>query len=403
MHIGFLTPQYVKKNQPHGGIANYIHKVAGELIKRGHQVSIFVLSDVNSHKKEEYIDIYESKIVKNYFVRLPYTGFLSVPLCQILSSHNLAKVVWKVHKKNPIDILQTSNYLAPGYALRNNSKVPLVCRSSGYNPLLRSASGRSIGGLGEYLLEWLELRVILDSDGSFAPSKLTVSTYQRFEGHTLQLIHSPIEDLSKIIPDDTFYSAHLKDKTYLLYFSALNRLKGIDLLIPILPNLLKKNPKLEFVFIGHDVGLPGIPQVYPYIREYCAGYENRLHYSPPLEKSQLYPVIAHAEAIVMPSRIDNYPNACLDALILGTRVIASDNSSLEEMIVNEKTGFLVKNSDSQSLGAAINRLLNQTPEEKIIMKNNILEYAEYLKSEDPVTQLLTYYERIIQEFRKGER
>jgi glycosyltransferase involved in cell wall biosynthesis len=286
--------------------------------------------------------------------------------------------------------------------MRKNNKIPLVCRSSGYTPLFRSANGNSVSGLGEYLAEWLDLRLILDADASFAPSQFTASIYQRFEAHTLRVIHSPVEDLSKIIQDESFYSNHLKGKKYLLYFSALNRLKGIDLVIPILPNLLKNNPELHFVFIGHDVGLPGIPEVYPYIRELCSVYKERLHYSPPLEKSQLYPVIANAAAVVMPSRVDNYPNACLDALVLGTPVIASDNSSLEEMIVEGVTGFLIENSVSDSLEKVIYRVLNQTIEEKRIMKKNILLYVESLRSEDPVSQLLVLYEQTINEFQANK-
>jgi len=400
MHIGFLTPQYIKENQPHGGISNYIHKTAGELTKRGHTVSIFVLSDRDAQSRDEYAKIYESRSYKNYFGRLPYLGFLSVPMSQILSSCRLSKGVRRVHKKNPIDILQTTNHMAPGYALINNGEIPLICRSSGYNPLNRSASGRTIGDLGEYLLEWLELRVILDADTSFAPSHFAASAYQRFEGKTLSVIHSPMEDLSEIVPDNSFYDTHLKGRKYLLYFSALNRLKGIDLVIPILPALLKNNPELHVVFIGHDVGLPGIPQVYPYIQEQCSEFTEQLHYSPPLEKAILYPLISNAEAVIMPSRVDNYPNACLDAVVLGTPVIGSDNSSLEEMIIDEKTGFLFTNSDSQSLEKAIYRLLAKTPEERLALKADILRHAELLRSEDPVSQLLKLYQKSIVEFKE---
>jgi predicted membrane GTPase involved in stress response len=34
----------------------------------------------------------------------------------------------------------------------------------------------------------------------------------------------------------------------------------------------------------------------------------------------------------MPSRVDNYPNACLEALSLGVPVIGTYDSSLDEMI-----------------------------------------------------------------------
>ena len=86
--------------------------------------------------------------------------------------------------------------------------------------------------------------------------------------------------------------------------------------------------------------------------------ENHIHFIPSIPKAQLYPIIAHAVTVLMPSRVDNYPNACLEAQMLGIPVIGSRNSSLDEMIEDGKTGFLVENGKSKELVDAAVKMLD---------------------------------------------
>ena len=85
---------------------------------------------------------------------------------QIRSSRRIAHFVWKEHRIDPFDILQTSSYEVPGYALRKNGRIPLVCRISSYTPVYRAAYGRQRTA-AEYINDWLEIRQVIDADGGF--------------------------------------------------------------------------------------------------------------------------------------------------------------------------------------------------------------------------------------------
>ena len=100
----------------------------------------------------------------------------------------------------------------------------------------------------------------------------------------------------------------------------------------------------------------------------------------------------------MPSRVDNYPNACLEAQMLGIPVIGSRNSSLDEMIEDGKTGFLVENGNSKELGDATNKLLDLDEDVYRAMQQANLALIYSLGREDRLDQLINYYREVVHRF-----
>ena len=102
----------------------------------------------------------------------------------------------------------------------------------------------------------------------------------------------------------------------------------------------------------------------------------------------------------MPSRVDNYPNVCLEAQVFGIPVIGTYDSSLDEMIDDSITGYLALNGDVESITSKIEQCLSQSEEEKKQMKMRIQAHIELIVSEDRIGQLLSFYEDTIIEFIK---
>ncbi len=350
---------------------------------------VFVLSRRNANWQDGRITVFEVKKA-DLPGRVRFRGFQRV-LGQYLNARRLAAAVWQAHRSTKLDIVQASSYMAPGYALLKNGQIPIVCRISSYTPLLRSAYGRQ-RNLADYLGDWLEVRQVLDADASFAPSFFVANTFAHIEGFKPEVVRSPLE-----LPDQkldfSFYDAHLGDKVFLLFFGTLSRIKGVDLLAQVIPEVSRLHNNLSFVFVGRDDGLPGGQKMFEYLRSQCYGYEDKLYYWSPLSKAQLYPVIARSQGILMPSRVDNYPNACLEAQSLGIPVVGTDQSSLEEMIVDGKTGFLARNGDAVSIVRAVERLLALTADQYDTMHKDILNYSQVNAAEDHVGKLVNLYER----------
>lgn len=401
MHIGFVTPEYPMPGRVDGGLAAYLRKVGASLVRRGNRVSVLVSSDKNARWEDQGVAIHEVRSVA--LPSLPgwsrYALALGPPVAQALTSRRLADAVWAIHADAPFDILQASSYMAPGLSLLRNGRVPLVCRISSHSRLVRAAYGRGTS-VGEHISDWFEIHQIRRADAVFSPSKRMADAFTPAVGGGIEVIGTPPDLILSCRFGTTFLDAQLDGRAYLLFFGTLSRIKGVDLIADALPEILTRNPDLACVFIGRDDGLPGGQKATEYIAARCASFGSRVLYHPAVAKELLYPVIARAQGVLMPSRIDNYPNACLEAQMLGIPVIGTYRSSLDELIVDGENGFLAENGSASSLASAVNRLLSQGPAERAAMRANIARHVAAIVAEDRIGRLLTFFNSVISDFQR---
>jgi len=403
MKIGFLTPEYITKKRIDGGLARYIQKTASELAKRGHQVTIFLQSDCDNKMIDCNVRIIE---VKRYSLlhRVIYKllniskifRFMIPVAAQVFAARQIANAVLKEHKETPFDIIQASSYMTPGLFLVGNSSIPVICRISSYAPLLRSAFGKK-RIFKDVLTDWLEVYQTTKAEANFAPSNFIAKYLLKLEAITVDVIRTAIEDDIENF-DYSFYENNLFNLKYLLFFGTLSKIKGVDLLAPVIPRIVKKYPKIIFVFIGRDNGMADGRKIFDFIRNKQNMPTSSIRYFSAIQKSQLYPVIENAEGVILPSRVDNYPNACLEAQSLGIPVVATNESSLDEIVTDNETGFIAKNNDWESLYGAIEKLLVMSEREKKIMIQKIHNKIEAIRKEDRIGELIKYYESVIKEF-----
>ncbi|MCI0602928.1 glycosyltransferase family 4 protein [bacterium] len=392
LHIGLLTPEYVTEERKDGGLANYLQKIASEFVHRNHRVTVFLLSGRNLEWKDGKIDIIEVPRAGPpkfpAFLRPKLERFLPL-ITALRSAKRIEKAVWRYHRIAPFDVLQTSSYASPGFALRKNGKIPVVCRISSYMPLCRSANGRQ-RGFAEYLTDWLEIRQVLDAEAAFAPSQFTAEIFERLENLRPAIIRSPI-DSRNIELDDSVYQRDFSSFPYFAFVGTLSRLKGVDLLAEAIPQFLQHRPDVHFVFVGRDDGVPGFQKAFDCVLSQASDFQENIHHISALSKNKLYPVVRHSLALVAPSRVDNYPNACLEAHAMLVPVIGTTNSSLEEMILENETGFLIKNGDTSELTTVLLKVAGMSESERNRMKGKIEKYVQSIEAENRIDQLLNLY------------
>ena len=208
MRIAFLTPEDVTPTSADGGLANYLKKTALALAERGCQLWVFLLSGRDATWQDGQVTVCEVK--RNVFLHrmrsiFPFLGITQF-FSQLASSRRIATKFWEIHKSSPFDILQASSYMAPGYALLKNGKVPMVCRVSSYTPALRSAYGRK-KSFCESLSDWLEVQQVAKAEASFAPSRLVSNIFFKVTGCAPTVIRTPM-DIQEPILDYSFFNAH---------------------------------------------------------------------------------------------------------------------------------------------------------------------------------------------------
>ncbi|MCM3901879.1 MAG: glycosyltransferase family 4 protein, partial [Pyrinomonadaceae bacterium] len=130
-----------------------------------------------------------------------------------------------------------------------------------------------------------------------------------------------------------------------------------------------------------------------YARVHCAGFAERLVLLEKLQHHQLYPVIAGAHMVVLPSLIENLPNAGLEAMGFGKVVIGTAGTSFDELISDGATGFLVSPNNPEALAEKIIFAWKhpKLSEMGAAARQKTLEFSP----EKTVETLLTYYREIL--------
>lgn len=401
MHILYITTEYPQPGQAYGGIAEYTHKTAHALVQRGQKVSILHIGQVNRNYTQNGVDVYEIKsfdLYKGIDGRLP-EQFLRL-LRLLASAYKTRQAIKKICKRNKISVIQYPNYLFQGLFLTTKDFPCLVCRVSSYAPLLRSTYGAR-KTIVRHIEDYLEYKSIRNSNKSIIPSKTMKNIYKLYENLDIEVIPTICPRINtkratKIEVQDKRITS-FQNKRYLLYFGSLSKVKGIDILARAIPLIHKKYPDVHFVIVGRDLGIPGAGSVKDYFKSVIGGEGSVVTFINHIGKDLLYPIIKNSYAVVMPSRIDNLPNSCLEAIALGVPIIGSNKSSIDEMIIQKKTGIVFENSSDESLAKAVDWLLSLSERRYLKMKEEIKKYYSNIQNEDRIGLLLDFYIKLIKE------
>jgi glycosyltransferase involved in cell wall biosynthesis len=137
-----------------------------------------------------------------------------------------------------------------------------------------------------------------------------------------------------------------------LYVGTLNYNKGLMSLVEAAPGILRRHPGARFYIVGQDHGYQQELEV----RLGLLGVAHAFHFTGfcpnPL------PLIAHASVLTLPSLADSLPVVVMEAMSVGTPVVATRSGGAAEMIVDRETGYLVPVRDADALAEALVRILD---------------------------------------------
>ncbi len=130
-----------------------------------------------------------------------------------------------------------------------------------------------------------------------------------------------------------------------------------------------------------------------FARAQCNGFGERLLIVENLPHSSLYPIIDRARLVVLPSMLDNFPNACLEAMGLGKVVIGTTGTTFDELIGDGVNGFLVPPDNPQALADKMIAAWTEPrlAEMSAAAKEQMLQFAP----EQTIPSLLSYYSEVI--------
>lgn len=401
MRVALITPEFPSEENFDGGLSNYLLRVSKSLIQLGHTPIVFVVSHC-----DETIDYQHIKVirVKNHY-KWWFWLLNAITLFQfrkaliwVSKSYNLKKAILHFHAKNKIDIIQYASSQALG--LFRPKYIPSVIRISSLQKMIDNAYGRK-SDLHNLQKQWLQEYTLKKANALFGPSKMVGAIVQDLAKKEVEIIETPF-----IIPYKTYDESMLNEvrathdiQHFFLFFGTLGLLKGVKDIAEIIFEVLEENPTYHFIFIGKDTPINN-QSTMELLKEKGKNHQHRIHCLGRLPHLQLYPFVQKANIIVLPSRVDNFPNVCIEAMAFKKTVIGTYGTSFEQLIVNEKNGFLCEHSLPDSLLSTIRKVAKLTTEENEKIGEKAAQRIDQLKPEKVVKALVQYYQKIINTFSK---
>jgi len=379
LRIAFATPEFVTEDHFDGGLANYLNRVSTTLARLGHDVHVVTLSTKNEDEFDhEGVTIHRVMLKPGWHVVNRLTRYsLSTTLHWLNFSTQTYRKLKQLHRRQPFDLIQYPNYSSCGLFSIPLLRTTHIIRASsqpGWNASVK---------LDSTITKHLEALQYKLTRNVYAPSRALQQMLS-----DARLIRTPFYFETQAW-DSTVYNQFFRDKKYVLYFGRFQLHKGFHTLAHALPRFLNQRPDAHVVCVGRDMETSLASSMAAFARAQCNGFGERLMIMESLPHARLYPVIAGARLVVLPSLIDNLPNACLEAMGLGKVVIGTVGASFEELITDGVNGFLVPPDNPQALA---DKMIAAWTDERLeamsaAAKAQVLEFAP----EKTVPALLSYY------------
>lgn len=171
------------------------------------------------------------------------------------------------------------------------------------------------------------------------------------------------------------------------YLGRLEVRKGIVELAEALPRVFRALPGIHVQFIGESLAspCPGVTMKKWLIKK-LKPWARQLIFAGKIDRDQLPGYFERSSLTVLPSRWENFPNTCLEAMAAGQPVIGSVHGGMAEILEDHKTGILVDPSNPVELSEAVIRCIRDSEGSRVLGKRareslETLCNKEYLFSE----------------------
>lgn len=387
MRILYVATDYPERGMPTTGFPNYLYRASLALVQMGHEPVILSPGRRDGSRSEQGI--------RFWTVKIEYTDYRSQALCYTVNalrkSYILNRKVSEIIKKQPVDIIQFTSL--EGSALFYRGSVPAVLRLSSYAKTYFSTF-QTFSPAKVKAMSFIERWSARRCNVVFAPCRITAQAFGRDCRRKVHVIETPfVNDVQEY--DNTYVEEYLKDKKYVLFFGSLYAEKGILIIADILEKFLRENEGYYFVFVGDVCDIDGDSSA-NILKRKAGNMAHRIIIWSALPHKQLYPIIRDADFVVLPSLMDNLPNACIEAMYFQKVVVGTEGASFEQLITHGKDGFLCEIGNSEDLYEKMKMAVSLTSENRVQMGIQAGKRIDKLKPEVAVKKLLRLYEYMVE-------
>jgi glycosyltransferase involved in cell wall biosynthesis len=357
LHIALSSPAWPPGHYANG-VVTYVALLRQALQAQGHRVTVFTPL-LHPDAPREGVELVRADLWYRLSRRLGWHGGASARSV-FDSGVLLARQLARVHRRQPIDVIEMEETFGFASAVKRELALPVVLKLHGPAFLdLIGEARHSAFGKERIEREGLALSV---ADAVISPSARTLEATLRFYGltpaiseHVLNPAQTPIASTQWLLDQC--------DRRTLLFIGRFDERKGGDLVLQAFRLLLNSHPEARLVFAGPDNGLTGQDGRRTGFDAYCESLfppalRDRVSYLGRVAPERTVELRTQALATVIASRWDNQPYTVLEAMLQACPVIATDAGGTGELIVDGVTGRLVPSEDVQALTRAMQAMMN---------------------------------------------
>jgi glycosyltransferase involved in cell wall biosynthesis len=165
------------------------------------------------------------------------------------------------------------------------------------------------------------------------------------------------------------------------YVGRFDEEKGIMHLLHAVPDIVKNNPDVSFLFIGDGEQRNVIEH---YITD--KGMRDTIILSGWIAHELIADYLNRMKLLVIPSYTEGLPNVMIEAMACGTPVLATPVGAIPSIIRDEETGFIMENNTPACIAANVVRALSY-PLMETIVENAKMRVEKDFTFESAVTRM----------------
>ena len=172
---------------------------------------------------------------------------------------------------------------------------------------------------------------------------------------------------------------------YVVFWSRLNQDKGIQE-IPEVLRLINKRRRTKLILMGEFFDKYNYKRFWSKVMKYGLDFE----YLGFVERTKLNSIVAKARLLFYPSHVDGFPLVVLEALALGTPVVAYDIPAITSVYGTLNAVRIVREFDVASMANEALKVLSSSESQIVDLMNDpkLLSFLELHSSWDNVTNAI---------------
>jgi glycogen synthase len=241
----------------------------------------------------------------------------------------------------------------------------------------------------------MEDYAISAADALLCPSRFLARQAEVHYGlpkQSVEVIPYPLGHITKIERDETTWS-----NGSICYVGRLERRKGALEWIEAAVGIARQNAHTSFEFVGANI-LGSNPILSEVLLDHLipSHLKEQFIFHGNMNRSLIPQILKRARIAVVPSRWENFPNTCVEAMASGLPVIASPEGGMIEMLADGQTGWIAEGPSSAGLRNALVRALETPPTRLAEMgRNAVRSIREACDNRKIVERHLSFRRRLV--------